>query len=66
MGTRTDLNRRKFLLTVGLGSTGAAAALVGGTAALRRAAEGSGAKGEAGKGYQVTAHVRSYYRTARV
>jgi hypothetical protein len=66
MSTKTDLNRRKFLLAVGLGGAGAAAAVVGTRAALRRAGEGTGAKGEAGKGYQVTAHVRSYYRTARV
>lgn len=65
MGTKTDLSRRKFLLTVGAGGVGAAAVAVGSTAVLMPSREGAHAKG-AGKSYRVTEHVRSYYRTARV
>ena len=60
----TTSSRRKFLATLGVG--GAAAATV---ALTRRAAEPA-AKGATvapqGKGYQVTEHVRNYYRTAKV
>ena len=56
--------RRKFLATLGVG--GAVAA----TAAITRqgAAPGQAAAPAApqGKGYQLTEHVRNYYRTAKV
>ena len=60
-----SLDRRRFLITVGAGSAGAAAAIVGGTAT--EVAEPIAAT-ETGKsqGYTATAHVRNYYRTTRV
>lgn len=58
------LSRRHFLLTLGAGGAAGAAAL-----ATRQGAEGPGARNEtieSKKGYQVTEHVRNYYRTAKV
>ena len=58
------LSRRNFLLTAGAGGVATAAALV--------ARPPSGATQEksndkrATRGYQVTEHVNSYYRTAKV
>ena len=64
MTINSKSGRRKFLTTLGVG--GAAAA----TVALTRQAPESGQKTEVsaaqGKGYQVTEHVRNYYRTAKV
>ena len=64
MTTESSSSRRKFLATLGVG--GAAAA----TVALTRRAEEPALKSEPaapqGKGYQVTEHVRNYYRTAKV
>ena len=57
-------SRRKFLATLGVG--GAAAATV---AIIRQGSEPEGAAQTAtpqGKGYQLTEHVRNYYRTAKV
>jgi hypothetical protein len=64
MTTKPSSSRRKFLATLGAG--GAAAAAV---ALTRQGAEPelkSGAAAPLGKGYQVTEHVRNYYRTAKV
>ena len=64
MTTKSTSSRRKFLATLGVG--GAAAAAV----ALNRQAAEPSTKSEVaapqGKGYQVTEHVRNYYRTAKV
>ncbi len=66
MKSRTDLKRRNFLLTMGAGGAGAVAALAAGRVAPDADREKT-AEGEAGgKGYRVSDHVRSYYRTARV
>lgn len=64
MTTKPTSSRRKFLATLGVG--GAAAAAV---ALNRQAAEPalkSAVATSQGKGYQVTEHVRNYYRTAKV
>ena len=64
MTTKPVSSRRKFLATLGVG--GAAAATV---ALTRQGAEPERAAGTAapqGKGYQLTEHVRNYYRTAKV
>jgi len=64
--TKSKLSRRNFLLAVGAGSTAAAAAVAS------RAITSDAPKAVAsedkrrGKGYQETAHVRSYYNTAKV
>jgi hypothetical protein len=64
MTNNSSSSRRKFLATLGVG--GAAAA---GVALTRQGAEPE-LKSEAAtgqnKGYQLTEHVRNYYRTAKV
>ena len=65
MTTKPGSSRRKFLATLGAG--GAAAAAV----AITREATGPGQSATktpapAGKGYQITEHVRNYYRTAKI
>ncbi|TAK43871.1 MAG: twin-arginine translocation signal domain-containing protein [Betaproteobacteria bacterium] len=65
MSERTPrLSRRNFLLTIGAGGTAAAAAIVAkpsrpAVQAHEKARRGTG-------GYQESAHVRNYYRTAKV
>ncbi len=56
-------SRRNFLLTIGAGGTAAAAALVA-KRPQPAAAPDKSKRGTAG--YQESAHVRSYYRTAKV
>jgi hypothetical protein len=60
-----NLQRRRFLFTLGAGGVSAAAvaatALPGTAAAVQ-----SGAAATAESGYRETQHVRDYYRTARV
>lgn len=66
MKTKSKLSRRNFLVAVGAGSTAAVAAVAG------RAITGEPPKAAAsedkrrGRGYQESAHVRSYYNTAKV
>lgn len=63
MTTKSPSSRRKFLAA--LGASGAAAAAV----ALTRQGAEPAPQSEPiaqGKGYQVTDHVRNYYRTAKV
>jgi hypothetical protein len=65
MKTRTPrLSRRNFLLAATAGTAASAAAIV----AKKNAdsAPGSDANPESKKGYQVTEHVRNYYRTAKI
>jgi len=64
--TKSKLSRRNFLLAVGAGSTAAAAAVA--SRAITGGASQAGATEDKrrGKGYQETAHVRSYYNTAKV
>ncbi len=58
------LSRRNFLLTVGAGSAATAAALVGKKVPTTDA---SGADDKrATRGYNVSAHINNYYRTAKV
>ena len=56
------LSRRTFLLTLGAGGAATAAAIVAKTASDTAAGK---SKRDA-RGYQDTAHVRNYYRTAKV
>ena len=63
MTTKSSSSRRKFLTALGVGGSAAA------TVALTRQAEPQVKSEPAtpqGKGYQVTEHVRNYYRTAKV
>jgi len=62
---KTKLSRRNFLLTVGAGGVGGAAAIV----ALKAPAPGTepsadGKRG--GQGYKLTRHIDNYYRTTKV
>jgi hypothetical protein len=63
--SKTKLSRRTFLATIGAGGAAAVAAV-----AVRQSAQapaaGESAKDRAGGGYQLTEHVRTYYRTTRV
>ncbi len=61
----TDSKRRRFLLTLGLGTAGAAVAAV--AAAPAAAAEAvTRTTAAAVDGYRESAHVRDYYRTAKL
>ncbi|MBX9848245.1 MAG: hypothetical protein K2X64_03045, partial [Rhodocyclaceae bacterium] len=63
--TKPDSKRRNFLNGAGLGSVGAAAALVS-AGAIKPTAEPTAEKEVEGKGYRETEHVRRYYGTTRI
>ena len=58
------ISRRTFLLAATAGTAATAAALVGKKQTENGSSQDSGT--QARKGYQVTEHVRNYYRTARI
>ena len=64
MDQKTKSGRRQFLMAAGVGGVGAAAAVLG-----ARTVAGDNAATQTGpakaKGYQLTEHVRNYYRTTR-
>ena len=64
-GKTTNLKRRDFLLSVGLGSAGAAAGVIGGKVLIDKAVSAEN-KPDSGKGYRLSEHVQNYYRTTRV
>lgn len=66
MSKQTDVRRRNFLLTMGLGGAGAAAAVVAGKALMPETPASAAGQTARGQGYQLTEHVRNYYRTTRV
>lgn len=57
-------SRRNFLLAVGAGSVAAAAAVI--TGGSPPSQESSVKDKSSGQGYQLTEHVRNYYRTAQI
>ena len=62
----TDLKRRRFLFTLGVGGAGAAVTVASAlpvTAAVQIAAA---SPIDEDSGYRETAHVRDYYRTAKI
>jgi hypothetical protein len=61
----TNLRRRGFLLTLGVGGAGAAAVAVRSLSAGSVAAEPAVSASDDGS-YAATAHVKTYYRTAKV
>lgn len=63
--SETKLSRRNFLLVVGAGGAAGAAAVVAKAVPRARPVAATGDK-RMGKGYQVSAHVRNYYRTTKV
>jgi nitrous oxide reductase len=64
--TKSKLSRRNFLIAAGVGGAATAAAIAGRalTPEEPKAAASNDKRG--GKGYQETAHVRSYYDTTKV
>jgi len=62
----TNLKRRGFLLTLGVGGVGAAAVAARSMTGAVVDAEPAVATPTGGKGYVETEHVQRYYRTAKV
>lgn len=62
---KSKLSRRKFMLALGAGSAGAVAVAVTGQVGKSGQATKT-ADNSAGTKYQLSEHVRNYYRTARV
>ncbi|HUF20575.1 MAG TPA: twin-arginine translocation signal domain-containing protein [Burkholderiales bacterium] len=62
----SKLSRRRFLAVAGLGGAGAAVGAVAAAQPAPAVATGNAPDGQKQKGYQVTEHIRKYYRTARV
>jgi hypothetical protein len=62
----TNLKRRGFLLTLGVGGVGAAAVAARSMTGAAIEAEPAVTTSADSKGYAVTEHVRRYYRTAKV
>jgi hypothetical protein len=61
---QSKVSRRRFLLAATAGTAATAVAIVG-----QRAPDSSSKKdnrSESGKGYQLSEHVRNYYRTAKI
>ena len=64
--TKTKLTRRHFLLAAGAGGAAAAAAIAAIGTQPGAVQTALGKDKRRGQGYQETAHVRSYYNTAKV
>jgi shikimate 5-dehydrogenase len=64
--TRSKLSRRNFLLAVGAGGAATAAAIATQAVGPATAQPATNNDKRRGRGYQETAHVRSYYNTAKV
>lgn len=62
---KAKLSRRNFLLAVGAGGAASAAAIVAKTVPQAQPVAAADGK-RITKGYQASAHVRNYYRTAKV
>ena len=59
-----DSKRRRFLFTLGVGSAGAAVSAAASVSAIANAPTAEPAVADGG--YRETAHVRDYYRTAKL
>ena len=64
--TKSRLSRRNFLLVAGAGGAATAAAIAGRAISSETPKALAGADKRRGKGYQDSAHVRTYYNTAKV
>ena len=64
--TKSKLSRRTFLLAVGGGGAATAAAIAARAVSPATAQPATNNDKRRGRGYQETAHVRSYYNTAKV
>jgi hypothetical protein len=61
---KTKLSRRYFMLGIGAGAAAGATGLVATRKDLGGAPDDKSLEGK--KGYQLTEHVRNYYRTAKI
>jgi nitrous oxide reductase len=64
--TKSKLSRRNFLIAAGVGGAATAAAIAGRALTAEEPRAVASNDKRRGKGYQETAHVRSYYNTAKV
>jgi nitrous oxide reductase len=64
--SKSKLSRRNFLLAVGAGGAATAAAVAGRAISMDEPKSVANSDKRRGKGYQESAHVRSYYNTAKV
>ena len=64
--TKSRLSRRNFLLAAGAGGVATVAAVAGRTVPAEEPKAVAGNDKRRGKGYQETAHVRTYYNTTKV
>ena len=64
--TKSKLSRRNFLLAAGAGGVAGAAAVAAQALGTTAADQSAGNDKRRGRGYQETAHVRSYYNTTKV
>ena len=64
--TKSRLSRRNFLLAVSAGGAATAAAIATQAVSPATAQPAPNNDKRRGRGYQETAHVRSYYNTAKV
>ena len=64
--TKSRLSRRNFLLAAGVGGVATVAAVAGRVVPTEQAKAVAGDDKRRGRGYQETAHVRSYYNTTKV
>ena len=61
-----DLKRRRFLFTLGVSGAGAAVAVASTLPGTAAAQVESAPSTDGDSGYRETAHVRDYYRTAKI
>ena len=64
--TKSRLGRRSFLLAVGAGGAATAAAIATRVISTEEPKAVASSDKRRGKGYQESAHVRTYYNTAKV
>ena len=62
--SKAKLSRRNFLLAVSAGTAASAAAIVSNKQSDGKPSRDSAVQSK--KGYQLTEHVRNYYRTAKI
>jgi hypothetical protein len=65
-GPQVKLARRKFLFAAAAGGVAATAAVVATTHSHQSALKPRARADRTGSGYQLTEHVRNYYRTTRI
>ena len=63
---KAKLSRRNFLLAVGASGAAGAAAMVAKSSPTAQPSASAADDKKSSQGYQMTAHVRNYYRTAKV